>query len=114
MQVHPSPVHGAGFLNEPLRSLQQAATQALEEVKPANITFVNSPQALSNAVQAGALDIVVTEHLDLTTLPLLPTSICTIGCDSPLGSLRKTRPIRVSFLGWPRLSQEPNNIAMLE
>lgn len=72
----------------------------VQEIEPANITLVDTAQALVNAVQAGALDIVVTEHLDLTTLPLLPTSICNVGCESPLGELSKTRSIRVSSLSF--------------
>lgn len=77
--------------------LQQAATDTVSDIQPANITLVDTPRSLLNAVQAGALDIVVTKHLDLTTLPLLPTSICDVGCDSPLGELTKTRSIRVCF-----------------
>ena len=95
LQVHRVPVHSDSLLSEALRGLQQAPTRAAEEVEPANITYVNSPQALLDAIDARALDIVVTEHLDLTTLPLQPTSICPVGCDSPLGEISTTRSIRV-------------------
>lgn len=95
MQVHQVPIHSDSLLSESLRGLLQAPTQATEEVEPANITFVNTPQALLDAIDADALDIVVTDHLDLTTLPLQSTSICKVGCDSPLGEISTTRSIRV-------------------
>jgi hypothetical protein len=72
------------------RTLKQAA-----EIEPLNVTTVSTPEGLRDAVQNGALDIVITEHLDLTTLQLLKTSICPVGCDSPLGEIATTRSIRV-------------------
>ena len=59
------------------------------------MTTVSTPQGLLDAVQSGALDIVITDHLDLTNMPLLPTSFCNSGCESPLGEITGTRSIRV-------------------
>jgi hypothetical protein len=58
------------------------------------VTTVSTPEGLRDAVQSGALDIVITEHLDLTTLELLPISKCE-DCVSPLGEITTTRSIRV-------------------
>lgn len=68
-----------------------------------NVTTVSTPEGLREAVQNGALDILITEHLDLTTIPLVKTSICAEGCDSPLGEITATRSIRVraSHLCYP-------------
>ena len=74
-----------------LRTLQQDA----QAVAPAEITIVSTPKGFVDAVQRGALDIVITEHLDLTTVDLQPTSICEVGCESPLGEIFATRSIRV-------------------
>lgn len=71
------------------RTLQQASVEAV------NATTVSTPAGLRDAVQSGVLDIVITEHLDLTTIPLLATSICEVGCESPLGEITATRSIRV-------------------
>jgi hypothetical protein len=59
-----------------------------------NVTTVSTPEGLLAAVQSGALDIVITEHLDLTTLELLPIAYCE-DCVSPLGEITTTRSIRV-------------------
>ena len=76
-----------------VRRLQQDAAAAVDT---ANVTTVSTPQGLVDAVQSGSVDIVITEHLDLTAVPLLPSSICENGnCDSPLGEITGTRSIRV-------------------
>lgn len=98
MQITDLPLRGGVHLEGALRSLQQTTSQVGLDIEPDNITLVDTPQSLLQAVQDGALDIVVTDHLDLTTLPLLPTSICTEGCESPLGEIAKTRSIRVRFV----------------
>lgn len=80
------------------RSLLQSEKET-EALAPANVTFVDTPQGLLAAVRGGALDIVIVDHLDLTTLPLRPTSICDVGCESPLGEITATRSIRVRLFG---------------
>lgn len=70
--------------------------QELPEIPSAEVTNVNTPQQLVAAIGRGDRDIVVTDHLDLTTVPLKPTGICLVGCMSPLGVLKgQTRSIRV-------------------
>jgi hypothetical protein len=64
-------------------------------LEAADITVVSNPEQLLDAIRLGALDVVVTEHLDLTTLPLIKTGFCNEGCAGPLGEIRKTRSIRV-------------------
>jgi hypothetical protein len=61
-----------------------------------DVTTVSTPEGLRDAVQSGALDIVITKHLDLTTLATIPLQmdICD-GCVSPLGEITATRSIRV-------------------
>ena len=114
LQVANSALQGPDYQSQTLRALQQSSATPPVAIKAPDITFVDSPQALVEAVQAGALDIVVTEHLDLTTLPLLPTSICPVGCDSPLGEIGQTRSIRVSpFFQRPRLQQQMYTILSL-
>lgn len=56
---------------------------------------VSTPSELALAVAEGALDIIITNHLDLTVLPLQNTSICPEGCESPVGPVNGTRSIRV-------------------
>lgn len=66
-------------------------------VAPQDVTSVSTPEEFVAAIRQGALDIVVNEHLDLTTnaTKLLPTGICQVGCESPLGVIANTRSIRV-------------------
>jgi hypothetical protein len=59
-----------------------------------DVTLVSTPEGLREAVQMGAQDIIITEHLDLTTLELMPISECE-DCVSPLGDITTTRSIRV-------------------
>lgn len=88
----------------------------------ASPTNVNTPLEFFSAIEAGVLDIVITNHLDLTLLPLplkcerpiLAVSLelartpaltrqcvcrryisCDDGCDSPVGGINATRSIRV-------------------
>jgi hypothetical protein len=62
---------------------------------PAQITSVSTPLQLKQAIKRGARDIVITNHLDLTTLQVEDTSICPDGCQTPLSEIRVTRSIRV-------------------
>jgi hypothetical protein len=79
---------GSGLELGARRELKDAAVITLD------VTTVSTPQGLRDAVQRGALDIVITEHLDMTTLELLPISDCE-DCMSPLGGIHRTRSIRV-------------------
>lgn len=64
-----------------------------------NYTYVSTAQQLQNAVQQGSRDIMVLEHLDLSTIGVLPIEGC--DCSSHLGSLHPwTRVIRVRLTGY--------------
>jgi hypothetical protein len=58
------------------------------------VISVSSAEGLLYAVKTGWPDIVITDHIDLTTLELLPTSHCE-GCVSHLGDITSIRSIRV-------------------
>lgn len=62
-----------------------------DEQEPA---YVATPQTLEMAILQGRHHIVVTAHLDMTALPLRPTSICK-ECVSPLPETFDTVSIRV-------------------
>ena len=92
----------------------------------ASPTNVSTPMEFVSAVEAGVLDIVVTNHLDFTLLPLplkcaRPHALCSVanpctrraltqhrvcrafiscddGCDSPVGGINTTRSIRVCVI----------------
>lgn len=83
--------------------------QELPEIPSAEITNVNTPQQLVAAIGRGDRDIVITDHLDLTTVPLMRTGICLVGCMSPLGVLKgQTRSIRGNCTGQPDEANFPN------
>jgi hypothetical protein len=77
---------GSGLERGARRELKAEAAITL------GVTTVSTPEGLRDAVQRGDPDIVITEHLDLTTLELLQTSPY---FKSPLGDIEKTRSIRV-------------------
>jgi hypothetical protein len=74
-----------------VRSLLQASASS---VGPA-VVEVSTAAGLKSAIAGSSLDILLIDHLDLTGLPLVPTSICPDGCLSPLGDVIGTRSIRV-------------------
>jgi indole-3-glycerol phosphate synthase len=72
------------------RSLQQLAGPA-GAANFEGVTNVTTPEELQEAVSAGARHILITEHLDLTTLKIIPTSKLPI----ILGMSNNTWTIRV-------------------
>lgn len=71
-----------------VRRLRQAAP----EQRP---VYVSTPRELEDAILQGRLHIVITAHLDMTSMPLRDTSICPDGCSGPLPEIRETASIRV-------------------
>ena len=71
-----------------VRRLRQAAP----EQRP---VYVSSPRELEDAILQGRLHIIITAHLDMTSMPLRDTSICPDGCGGPLPEIRETASIRV-------------------
>lgn len=60
--------------------------------------YVSQPRELEDAILKGRRHIVITAHLDMTSMPLRSTSICPDGCESPLPEIRETWSIRVCYL----------------
>lgn len=59
------------------------------------VVKVSTPNELKMAVAEGVQDIIITNHMDLSGLPLINTTICPEGCQSPVGPVNGTRSIRV-------------------
>jgi hypothetical protein len=97
---HSGPIlRSAGAQVAPGSALERAARRQLKD-DPAitlNVTTVSTAEGLRDAVQSGALDIVITEHLDLTPLGAWPKFDCEFfeDCMSHLGTIKTTRSIRV-------------------
>lgn len=60
-----------------------------------NATEVQTAVELLQAIASGERDILITEHIDLTSLELIKTSICDVGCEGHLGEIQETRSLRV-------------------
>lgn len=73
------------------RSLQETAAT----LEPADVVMVSTPAELKASIRNGSLDIVITEHMDLTDLTLESTDVCSTGCNNPFGVIDRTRSIRV-------------------
>ena len=73
----------------------------MSQVQRDGVAFASTAVALRDAVLQGWRHIVITAHLDLTTLPLRETSICADGCASPLPDIRGTASIRVRTTSTP-------------
>lgn len=89
---------GAGLLDTSVISLMGSmhhATRALSQAPSTGPVEVATPKQFVDAIKAGAADIVITGHMDLTQVPLMPTYICPDGCESPLGQITKVRSMRV-------------------
>ena len=60
--------------------------------------YASSSKELELGILQGFAHIIVTNHLDLTSLPSKPTTACLDGCESPLPEVRLTQVIRVRAL----------------
>ena len=69
--------------------------EVMSERGPAEHVKVSTPKELVQAVLGGKPHIVITAHLDLTTLPLITNEICPDGCSSPLPEILRAESIRV-------------------
>lgn len=93
-----------------MRSLQQFVDGNTTQVKnpnttqmaEANVTRVPTPVELLEALQRGDRDVVITEHMDLTSLQPLGagSALCPTGCSGPLQAasllaINGTRSLRV-------------------
>ena len=67
----------------------------MSERGPTEHVKVSTPKELVYAVLDGYPHIVITAHLDLTTLPLITNEICSEGCSSPLPEIFRAESIRV-------------------
>lgn len=56
---------------------------------------VSTPTELEVAILQGRKHIMITNHLDLTAMPLRHTTACLDGCESPLPEISDTETIRV-------------------
>ena len=72
-----------------------SAHAGMEQPARTEAVSVASPQQLVDAILEDHAHIVVTAHLDLTTLPIRENSICPDGCASPLPEIRAAQSIRV-------------------
>jgi hypothetical protein len=75
--------------------LDSLRSRTLLQDKAAVEVEVSTPQALKDAIQSSTPYILITNHLDLTEMPLLATYVCPAGCESPLGNINYTLSIRV-------------------
>lgn len=58
--------------------------------------LVSTPMELEEAILEGRSHIVITSHLDMTSMPLRQTAVCDEGCASPLPEIHYAISIRVS------------------
>lgn len=67
----------------------------MSEVAPVEPVRVSTPKDLAYAISRKIKHVIITEHLDLTTLPLEINGICEDGCSSPIPVITHTESIRV-------------------
>eukprot|EP00892_Ulva_mutabilis_P002163 jgi/Ulvmu1/11948/UM082_0027.1 len=68
--------------------------RSLLDTKDSLPAFVSTPRELEHAILSGRKHIVVTDHLDMTSMPHRPVTFCGDGCESPLPENRETLSIR--------------------
>lgn len=108
--ITPASIPQLGRMQEdPDASMLSSTRHLQQDADPmAAPVYVSQPRELENAILEGRHHIVITAHLDLTSMPLRATTVCPDGCQSPLPEVREVKTIRVCKLLCAHLCSKDN------